>query len=520
MLTEIKFYFSLFLRRIHYFLIVATAISAVGVTIAYTLPPVYEAEAQLLVESPQIPDNLAVSTVRAETPEILQIIKRRLLTRANLLDIARTFDVYEDRENMSPDAIVDDMRRRISLNLPRRRDAAAFVQVSFAAPNGKISAQVTNELVTRILAENVSMRKAVAGQTLEFFTREVARLDQALADQGQLILQFQLEHKDALPDSLNFRRTRQASLEERMLQLDRELVSLRDGRTRLQQLYEQTGSVFQPEGKNLTEDEKRLKNLKDRLAVALTLYSERNPKIRNLRDQVKLMEQLVAEQTLQQSDTGNELSPYELQMADIEGQIGFLAEQKIGVRTELQELAASIEATPSNAVQLGTFQRDYENLRVQYNQATADLAKARTGDQIEAQSRGQRITVIEQAVVPKKPTDPNRKKIAISGIGSGMIAGLAIVALLELLNGSIRRPVDLTTRLGIQPLVTVPYIRTRWQRFARRAIILVALAIVTIGIPTTLYLLHEFYLPMDMMIAKVMQKTGLADLLSQLDLSF
>jgi len=127
MLDDMKFFLSLFMRRIHYFLLVFVAVAGVGLTTAYTLPPVYEAEAQLLVESPQIPGNLAASTVEVSAPEILQIIRQRLLTRANLLDISREFSVHADRPGMSPDAIVEDMRKRISMGLPRSRDAAAFV---------------------------------------------------------------------------------------------------------------------------------------------------------------------------------------------------------------------------------------------------------------------------------------------------------------------------------------------------------------------------------------------------------
>ena len=47
---DYKFYLSLFLRRLHYFLFVAMLVSAAGVMIAYTLPPVYRAQAVLLVE--------------------------------------------------------------------------------------------------------------------------------------------------------------------------------------------------------------------------------------------------------------------------------------------------------------------------------------------------------------------------------------------------------------------------------------------------------------------------------------
>ncbi|SLN32344.1 Putative tyrosine-protein kinase in cps region [Roseovarius albus] len=509
-----KFYISLFLRRLHYFLLIVFAISATGLTVAYTLPPVYKAEAQLLVESPQIPGDLASSTVVVDASEILQIIKQRILTRANMLDIARDFDVYDDPSDMSADDIVKDMRKRIGFSLPRNPTGASFVTVSFEADNGLLSAQVTNELVTRILEENVSMRQAASGQTLDFFKREVARLDLELADQGQKILEFKLRNKNALPDSLDFRRTQLSAVEERKLQIDRELVSLNDRRTRLEELYEATGETFGSEG-NLSDEERRLAALQDQLASALAIYSEQNPKISHLKAQIEVLEERLARQSGASGGTGAKLSPYDLQMADLQSQIDFLTEQRATIEDESKLLEQSIDQTPANAVTLGVFERDYENLRIQYNQATADLAAARTGDQIEAQSRGQRITVIEQAIPPREPTDPNRKMIAAAGVGGGIMVGLGLIVLLDLLNTSIRRPADLSNKLGITPFATIPYIRTRRQVLARRIIIFSALFVVVAGIPLCLYWLHTYYLPMDMMIDIAMDKSGLRNLFDQ-----
>ena len=139
---DIRFYLLRFLRRFHYFLLVAVAVAAVGLTTAAVLPPVYRAEARLLVESPQIPDDLAASTVSTGAPEALQIIQQRLLTRANLLDMAQRLQVYGTGSAagggggaavMSPDKIVEDMRRRTQIDLPDQKAEAAFVSVSFAA---------------------------------------------------------------------------------------------------------------------------------------------------------------------------------------------------------------------------------------------------------------------------------------------------------------------------------------------------------------------------------------------------
>ncbi len=93
MIEDLKFYLSLFLRRLHYFLVISIAVSAIGLTMAYTLPPVYKAEARLLVEAPQI----TASTVQTESIELLQIIRQNILTRNNLLDLSRRFNVHADR---------------------------------------------------------------------------------------------------------------------------------------------------------------------------------------------------------------------------------------------------------------------------------------------------------------------------------------------------------------------------------------------------------------------------------------
>jgi uncharacterized protein involved in exopolysaccharide biosynthesis len=91
---DLKFYFSLFLRRLHYFLIVLTVGTVVGLTLAWMLPPVYVAEARLVVESEQIPDELAASTVQVAATEQLQIIQQRILTRDTLIEMANRLQIY------------------------------------------------------------------------------------------------------------------------------------------------------------------------------------------------------------------------------------------------------------------------------------------------------------------------------------------------------------------------------------------------------------------------------------------
>lgn len=515
MIEDLKFYLSLFLRRLHYFLVISIAVSAIGLTMAYTLPPIYKAEARLLVEAPQI----TASTVVTESTELLQIIRQNILTRNNLLDLSRRFDVHATASSMGPDETVADMHKRISFILPRSQGrvstGASFIEISFSAPNAAMSAAVTNDLVTQFLQENVALRTSATAETLDFFRQEVARLDDELAQQGGKILQFNLEHKDALPDGLGFLRSRQATLQERLLGIERDLTGLRDRRERMISLFERTGNV-DPLGQSLSPEAQRLRTMEAELASALVIYSEQNPRIVNLKAQVGALKKSVGGQISSEPSNGEDLSLFDIQLSDLDGQIDLLEVQKTGAEAELEVLVAAIEETPTNAVTLGTLERDYENLRVLYSNAAAELAAARTGDRVESQSRGQRIVVVEQAVEPNAPTSPNRQKIAVASVGAGIGLGIGFIVLLELLNNAIRRPAEISTRLGIKPFAVIPHIRTKRQRGRRRLIIGSALLFVAVGIPLTLYLLHLYYLPMDLLVDRALEKSGLSGFLEQL----
>lgn len=515
MMSEVRFYLTLLFRRLPYLLVIVIICTGIGLVMAITLPPVYRATARLVVESPQIPDNLAATTVQASEVEILQVIEQRLMNRANLLDLAQRFNVYAGKPDMGPDAIVSDMRSRINISLPHTsHNRASFVSVSFQASTGEASAQVTNELVTQILQENVALRTGATGKTLEFFEQEVARLDDELSVQGSHILAFKEQHKDALPDGLDYRRNRQSSLQERVLQYDRELSGLRDRRARLVEIYERTG---RPDffGESLTPEQRQLRQLKDERAAAAVIYSPDHPRIKALDRQIAALEAANIALGLGTESAPN-ITTYELQLSDIDGQIEFINQQKDIIQGELVVLAQAIERTPTNAITLGTLERDYETLRVQYAQATASLAEARTGDQIEAQSRGRRITVTQQAVVPTHPTDPNRKLIAATGFAGGVGLAFAVFVLLELLNNTIRRPVDLVNRLGAPAFGTVPYVQTPGEAAIRRGLVLGTVLIPVIGMCAGLYLIHSFYMPIDEFAGKVANRLGIGTLLGWL----
>ena len=521
---DLKFYSALLLRRLHWVLLFLALGTAAGLTLATVLPPVYLARSVLIVESEQIPSELASSTVQTEATEALQIIQQRILTRNRLIDMANRLDIYATAAaaggpRLTADELVSDLRSRISIvttgTLPRGPVQATIVNVTFEAPTAQLSASVVNELVTLMLQENVAIRTGVAGQTLEFFVEEVQRLDRELSTKGAEVLAFQEQNLNALPDSLNFRRSQQSAAQERLTQLEREEAVLRDRRARLVTLYDQTGQVGPTEATAQSPEERQLQALQDELSAALAVLSPSNPRITLLQSRVAALQAQVAGSTgvATPEVPGNlQLTAYEIQLADIDGQLDFLDDQRGQIQATLEALRLSIEETPANAIALDTMQRDFAAIRAQYDQAVANRARAETGDTIEALSKGQRISVIEPAVAPQSPQSPNRPLIAAAGVAGGLVMGLAVFALLELTTSALRRPADLTARLGITPFATLSFVRTRGETLRRRLIIATAFLIVLVAVPGGLWWVHTEITPLDQLFRPVLDRLPFASL--------
>lgn len=516
-MDNLSFYFSIFRRRFAYFLVVATILSAISVTIAYTLPPAYVSKMVILVESPQIPEELAASTVRTPAFEKLQITQQRLLTRANLLDIARRVGVLPNIDKMNPDEIVEAMRARTTIRITGgRRQEAPLMTISFEATKARATAEVLNSYLTLIQQQDNEYRKGRSGETLDFFAQEVARLSDELEEQSARILAFKQANVGALPESLTFRLGEKSELQDRLGQTNRDISDLKSQRQRLMQLFEVTGQVDTPTNAQLSPEEQQLIDLRRQLDEALVVYSETNPRVKLLRGRITQLEgRLVTPEEPDSEGSAPESEPGEpipamltIQLSDIDSRIAQLEEYKVAIQAQLDTLNDSITKTPEVSITLEVLNRKYSSIEYQYGQAETRLSQAETGDRIETRSRGQRMTVIEQPSIPSKPTKPNRLKIAGGGSALGIIAGIGLIFLMEILNTTARRPEDIIKRLGITPLTTIPYTRTRGQLFRQRSAKLLLILLILGGIPAAVYAVHLYYLPLDLIADKVMNKMG------------
>jgi polysaccharide biosynthesis transport protein len=233
---DIKFYLSIFWRRFPYFAVIAALIGAIGVSVASVLPSEYRARAVLLIEGEQIPSEMMASTVQGGVGQQVSFIRDRLTSRASMIDHATELGIYRERAGMDPDRIVEDMRRRL-----RVRTSGNHVFVEFRSEDPQVAADVANHFAAIIERQAIEMRRGAASTTLEFFREEVNRLNREMGIHRARVLDFRMQNRDRLPESLEYRRNRMAALENRITRSEAEEAALIARRGDLIALFEATG---------------------------------------------------------------------------------------------------------------------------------------------------------------------------------------------------------------------------------------------------------------------------------------
>jgi uncharacterized protein involved in exopolysaccharide biosynthesis len=209
------YYWELLKRRALYVAIPFVLIASAGLGVAMVWPPTYLSEGKILVQSQEIPTELVRPTVTNAAQERIQVIEQRTMTRENLLAIIDKFQLFAaQRSLLSATQLVELMKKKTSiapvfqpLAFTRRTDNPTIVfTVGFEDSDPNTASRVANELVTRILNEDLRDRTSRATETSKFLGREVQRLQgESVAIQAKIAEAKQAQFKPSTngPDQIS-----------------------------------------------------------------------------------------------------------------------------------------------------------------------------------------------------------------------------------------------------------------------------------------------------------------------------
>jgi uncharacterized protein involved in exopolysaccharide biosynthesis len=505
------------LRRRLPLLALATAIG-VAASIFYALgrPPLYETSAKILVEPQQITDELARSTVNLSAAERLQLIEQRLLARDSLVAVIERLGLFADAPGLGMTDKVELMRAAVRIdsisvsgqNQGWGSSAGLFAfTITVRLGDAEQAAEVANEFVDSAIQQNLRVRAERARDTLAYFEEEEARVGASVAAVEAEIAAFKKANEDALPESLESRREELARLRESELEIERRTLDFQARHAELATALE--GGRALGTGA-LGPEETELRELELELAQKRRVLAASHPEIRRLQDRIAAVSALLGEPAADAAagTLEDQRDAMRREIAQLAGQIELLQGQGAEIAARRAELDAEIRRTPEVELGLSALTRRLADLRDQLSDISRRRAEARTGEQLEATQQSERFQVVESALVPEYPVEPNRKKIVVLGSGASGGLALGLVFLLEMLNPVLRSSGQMERQLGIRPVVTIPYVAAPGERWRQRRRWIAGLGLAAVALAAVLVLVDREVAPLAPIGASIAASLG------------
>jgi uncharacterized protein involved in exopolysaccharide biosynthesis len=449
---------------------------------------------------------------------------------------------------------------------PTRANIAFTVSYSSRSP--ELAFKVANELTSLYLNENVESRMKQVQQAAGFLGEESNRLSGEIASLENHLADFKRKYADQLPElkQFNIASAERTGMDERDAM--NRLAMLDQQKTLLDAQLAQTSpvsSVFAESGQRVLSAEDRLRALRGSLASLTSRYgpnhpdvlstrreveglekqvhadSERNDLFRQLEDaqsqlgaarqryspdhpDVKRLDRLVAgtQQALKDAPKLGSSAALTANKPDnpvyiqLKGQIDALATERDsvkrqlgGLRGRLSNFEKRLTLSPEVERQYAALARDYENARSKYQEVRAKQMEAQVAQNLEAERKGERFTLIDPALPPERPVSPNRPVILILGLVLSLAAAAAAALIADALDSSVRSASDLRRLLGVDPLVTLPLMVTSAELLQRRERWRRAFIAVAVSVPVFLLLVHLFFMPLDVLLIVLARRFGM-----------
>ncbi len=216
-LTPSHFY-EILRRRALYFVIPFLLVLGIGILIAAEWPARYVSQGTILVSSQEIPTDLVRPTVSTLANERISVIEQRIMTRDNLLELAKKYHLNLSwNARLAGTDFVDFIRQRTQIKIAERRlqdqqnqqkNAIAFT-IGFEYERPDIAMKVANDLVTMMLSEDVRSRTNFAAETTRFLAEDTKKLENQLTALSAKIAELKLQHNRTLSDTSRIEDTKE-----------------------------------------------------------------------------------------------------------------------------------------------------------------------------------------------------------------------------------------------------------------------------------------------------------------------
>ncbi len=416
-----------------------------GVAAYHYLPKTYVSATMIMVVPSQIPLEFARSGAGEDMSLRLRSLRESVMSRDYLIKlIGQVFGPQASTENQ--ERLIAQLRGRVQAIVRSRDDrtGAGLFEVRYRDSDPERAANVANLLAGFYVDENVRLRTDRARSTADTLKNLADDVAAQLAEKEKLIADFRAAHPYELPEhlsaNLQLLSARQTELEARQQALvsaqDR-LALLRTQRDTAQQLAAATSTPAA--GDQVDPRLSRLAALERELATQRSRYTDEHPAVKATKRQIADLRQSLRDSPPpgMTGDQALSSSPLDFQIQEQEREIARLQSELAQIRADVQLYQSRVEATPRVEQQLAQLTKGYDALNQQYQSLRRDYEQARGSFRIEESRKGEQFEVVDKAVPPAFPSEPNKMQLYLMGIALGLGAMTGPLLLWRLLRPTV-----------------------------------------------------------------------------------
>lgn len=420
---------------------------AAGIAAYFLLPTVYRSQAILLVQSAQLPDDVAGDGANDIIDRRIARIRQQVLSRPGLIELINRYELYSSERGSDPlSEIVENMRESVEI-VPmtaevQRMSSGQSATIAFALGyeySDPVKAQsVAQDLTEQILQLDSSVNSEQASSTEEFLTDQAAGLDAQIQTLEGQIATIKAQNGNVLGNSgMMFGSGGGYDVQIGALQRENS------------QLVSQLDDALKSSNRDPV-----VAAAEQQLASAKAVYSDNHPDV------------VIAKQRLAEAKALADQNISKLPVDTINQSIAFnntqIATLRAAKARENAQMSASLNAqsrAPLILQQIEQLQQRLNGLNEQYQVVSSRLLAAQAGVKAENEQMGERLSVIDPPVIPDQPSSPDWLLLSGGGLGAGLALGLLLVFGTELFLQPIRDPKTISNALGVAPMVVVPTIK-------------------------------------------------------------
>ena len=482
------------------FLPVLTAVMSVTMF----LPAVYQSTATILIERRQVPAAFVQTTITGGIDYRLQTITQEALSRSRLESLIDRFDLYQDlRQRVPLEQVIERMRKDILLNQTGGQkggqdESISALAISFKGRDPQQVAEVANTIASFYIDENLKAREQQVMETADFLRGQLEEMKQRQQEEQQRLHQFKERYMGELPEQLQANLKVLDNLNTQLRLNGDKQARVSEQRAALaQQLAELAGLKVPSKHTIIVASDPQLnihvtqrEKLQQELTKLSRRYGDKHPAIVSLKAEIEALDQRMTPQNSTDDDKKNQeqitkglQSPYAQQLKK---EFDTLDAALKALHTEQQDIQQStaryqqrVENTTVRDQELQVLQRDYDTAKGLYQSLLKRQEEAKLAESLEQRQKGEQFKLLESALPPVRPKEPNRRKLILMGLAGALGLAAGAVVLAEQLHPSFHTVDALHAFSQVPVLVSLPYVVTRADiRRRRRRFGLVALSVI------------------------------------------